>query len=437
MDTTSTTISDRDADALKPLAEAVARIAALPVQEQKRALWKRLNALRDVRPLVHICQEPWREFAGREYNLRCAGQLARQVEEQLHQKLWRWRHAPADDVVEPEVWTPAVCAETPWGLPLRPRTPDGAVEYPPLIRSPDDVARIAMPEIRYDPAATGAKAHAIARACGGMIRAQPVVSLAPALWDLLVQWYGTTELMQDLVENPALVHAAARRCTDMILHRMRQFEDQEALCLNNRGGAGSGGLAYTDELPQPDFEGRVRLRDLWGNQMAQIFVGVSPEMHEEFALRYEIEILQHFGLNCYGCCEPLHRKVHVVRKIPRLRRISMSPWVNWEEGAAAVGRDFVFSAKPNPAFLAAETWNPAPARDELTRVLAATRGLHVELVLKDIHTLRGDPARLVAWHRMAMELVDPPSPTPRRRGPRPPPLAGGRERRHDKPRTQE
>lgn len=401
-------ISPRDSEVLRSLAGQVAEIAALPVQEEKRRLWKQLNSLKSVRPLVHICQEPWREIDGTEYVLETEGDLARQLESQLRRRLWRWKNAPADDPVEAVVVVQALYEETPWGLPLPPRNPDVAIEYPSVIRSLDDVGKINMPTIRYDADATAAREEMISKACGGTLKVESWVFAMPALWDLLVQWYGTNELMLDLAENPELVHAAVRRCTDMILHRLRQWEEQGALGLNNRGhGAGSGGLAYTDELPQSDFSGKVRLRDLWGNQMAQIFVGVSPGMHEEFALRYEIEILSLFGLNCYGCCEPLHKKMDIVRKIPRLRRVSMSPWVDWEEGAAAVKQNFVYSAKPNPALLAADRWDPVPAREQLEEILRATRqhGCRLEIVLKDIHTLRQEPRRLVEWERMAMELI--------------------------------
>jgi hypothetical protein len=397
-----------DREVLRPLAEEVARLAARPADESKRREWKRLNALRPGRPLVHICQEPWREFP--DCAPRSQSRLGRELESQLRRKLWRAEHAPVDDPVEAEVWTMSVFQEEPWGLPLPQRSPDlalGAIEYHSLIRSEADVARIALPAIAYDAAATRAKIELIRDACGGLIAVNPHVPLAPAMWDLLVQWYGTNELMQDLAENPGLVHAAARRCTDMVLHRMNQWEDQGALVLNNAGqGAGSGGLGYTDELPSADFAGRVRLKDLWGNQMAQIFVGVSPRMHDEFALRYEIEILSRFGLNNYGCCEPLHHKVAILRKIPRLRRISMSPWVDWAASAEAVGTEYIYSAKPNPAYLAGEGDDLGPAREQLRRILAATRGLKVEVVLKDIHTLRGEPHRLAAWARMAMELVE-------------------------------
>ncbi|MGB2821892.1 MAG: hypothetical protein WBF17_12990, partial [Phycisphaerae bacterium] len=187
-----------------------------------------------------------------------------------------------------------------------------------------------------------------------------------------------------------------------------QYEALGVLSLNNGNNrVGSGGLGITDELPQADFDGRrVRMIDMWGNSAPQIFSEVSPEMHWEFALKYEMRILQRFGLNCYGCCEPYHKKIDILRRIPRLRRISMSPFVNVAEGAEAIGGDFIYSAKPNPAVLAANEWNPDRAREDLREILDATRGLHVEIIMKDIHTVRGEPRRLFEWSRIAMEMVE-------------------------------
>ena len=87
--------------------------------------------------------------------------------------------------------------------------------------------------------------------------------------------------------------------------------------------------------------------------MAQIFSSVSPGMHQEFELDYAVRWYARFGLVYYGCCEPLDGKMDIIRKIPHVRKISMSPWVDEEKGAERIGRDFVFSRKPSPAFLGA------------------------------------------------------------------------------------
>ena len=47
--------------------------------------------------------------------------------------------------------------------------------------------------------------------------------------------------------------------------------------------------------------------------------------------------------------EPLDIKMDILRRIPRLRKVSMSPWINLERAVKAVGQDSVFSFKPSPA----------------------------------------------------------------------------------------
>jgi hypothetical protein len=225
---------------------------------------------------------------------------------------------------------------------------------------------------------------------------------------VLITFYGIDEMMIDLIDRPELVHAAMDRMTTAILRRHQQYEELGLLGLNNRGDrVGTGGLGWTDELPADDFDGEhVRMIDCWGGNMAQIFSEVSPAMHEEFALNYELRVLEKFGLNYYGCCEPLHKKIGIVSKIPRLRKVSMSPFVDWRQGAEAVGDRYVYSAKPNPAVLATERWHPDQARADLREMLAATEGCHVEIIMKDVHTLRNEPQRLWEWADLAMDEVE-------------------------------
>ena len=45
-------MNEQDIRILRGLASRVAEIAALPVQAEKRDMWKRLKALRPVRPLA-------------------------------------------------------------------------------------------------------------------------------------------------------------------------------------------------------------------------------------------------------------------------------------------------------------------------------------------------------------------------------------------------
>ncbi|MHB0878748.1 MAG: hypothetical protein ACYC5O_22135, partial [Anaerolineae bacterium] len=341
----------------------------------------------------------------------CDDSLAREYEQTMRRLIYQWRHLPVDMVVDDFIVCPLVVHESGYGIAGEAEVPDhefGAKRYLSVIHDEKDVERIKAPEVAVDREATERHYAAIEEALRGVI---PVRIEGPrgfwfAPWDMLIQYWGIRELMEDMIDRPELVEYGISRTVDAHLARLDQYVAQDALALNNNNvRVGSGGLGFSDELPQPDFDGHVRPIDLWGTATAQIFSDVSPAMHERFALRHERRWLERFGLNCYGCCEPLHGKIAMLESIPRLRRLSMSPWVNVEAAAEAIGDRYIFSHKPNPAVVAAEDWSPEAAADALRRVLDRTRGCIVEVILKDISTVRGQPRRLWEWARVASEVT--------------------------------
>ena len=142
--------------------------------------------------------------------------------------------------------------------------------------------------------------------------------------------------------------------------------------------------------------------------MAQMFSTVSPAMFEEFEIDPCMPIFSRFGLVYDGCCEPLDRKMAQVRKIPNVRKVSMSPWVDEDLGAAEIGRAYVYSRKPNPALLAWPEFNTEAVREHLQASVdaCARHGCPLELILKDISTVQYEPQRLFEWARLAMEVVE-------------------------------
>ena len=149
-----------------------------------------------------------------------------------------------------------------------------------------------------------------------------------------------------------MVNAAVERMVDAWMVELDQFVEQNLLSLDcNNTRIGSGGYGYTWDLPGRSLRpvpGPCP-QNMWGCSNAQIFAEVSPEMHWEFALRHDLRWLERWGLVYYGCCEPLDRKIHLLRKIPNLRKISMSPWNNFERVIDEVRGDYVLSFKPSPA----------------------------------------------------------------------------------------
>lgn len=404
-----------DKDILRELGRQVAAIAALPVQQETIAAWKALNSLKPVRPMVMIDQIPWHEMdvAG-ELTLRCTDEFCRGLEWQLRSALYRWKHLPADYVVEAAVHLPKVIHSTGFGYDsqevtaaLDDRNNVVGHAYIDQLKTDADIEKIHAPELTLDEAAT-ARAEARAREIfDGMLDVR-MDGWTPwyAPWDIIVQWRNPEALLYDLADRPEFLLAIAQRLTAAHLTMLDRLEQQGLLGGPQPWIHCTG--AFTDELPAPGFNpARPRTRDLWTFGMSQIFSTVSPAMHEEFEMPYLAPWFERFGLAYYGCCEPLDTKIAMIRKLPHVRKVSMSSWVEVERGAAGLGRDFVFSRKPSPALLAGDDWNPAAVERDLRETLAACarHGCPVELILKDISTVRYQPQRLWEWAAIAQRLV--------------------------------
>ena len=176
---------------------------------------------------------------------------------------------------------------------------------------------------------------------------------------------------------------------------------------NNHAYVGSGGIGYTKELPRRAINGTgVTTSDMWCLTESQETVGVSPEQFEEFVFPYQLPLQERFGLNCYGCCEPLQSRWHVVKRIPRLRRVSVSPWADQRKMAEMLQGEYVYSRKPAPSMLAVPHIDEDAVRADIRETLDLTRGCVLELIMKDNHTLGHNPDNIVRWTAIAREEID-------------------------------
>jgi len=217
---------------------------------------------------------------------------------------------------------------------------------------------------------------------------------------------GVENALYTLIDRPDFMHRLVGRMTDGYLSMLDQLEEQGLLCEPQSVIHCTG--AYTDELPAPGYNPKKpRTKDIWMFGLAQMFATVSPGMFKEFEVEYTSRICERFGLVYYGCCDPLDRKMNEVRMIPNVRKVSMSPWADQERGAGEIGRDFVFSRKPNPAFVATDRLDVELIRKDLeaTRDICKKYGCPLEFILKDISTVRYHPENLFRWAEIAMEVA--------------------------------
>jgi hypothetical protein len=408
-------INIKDRNILRELARQVAEIAALPVQKETIALWKDLNRLKPVRGMVMIDQISWHEMdVDGELTQQTEDGFCRGFETQLRRTLYSWKHIRADMVVQPFVNVYKAIHGAGFGVGVIEETavsdPRNSVvghRYIDQFKTEDDIMKIQMPNISYDEDATKQteeKAHEIFDGILDVRVQGALPGFAP--WDSIVMWHGTNNMILDMLDRPSFMHKIISRLTDAYLSMLDQFEEKGLLGFDQDTIHCSG--AFTDELPAPGFNPQhPRAKDLWTSGMAQIFSTVSPAMHQEFEIDYAKRWFARFGLGYYGCCEPLDEKIDIIRNLPNVRKISMSPWVDVEKGAERIGRDFVFSRKPTPAFLAWDTWKPEAVEQDLreTQEKCNHYGCPFEFILKDISTVHYQPQRLWEWVDIAMRVV--------------------------------
>jgi hypothetical protein len=220
---------------------------------------------------------------------------------------------------------------------------------------------------------------------------------------------GLENLMLYMYDQPEPLHRLMAFLRDDHLAYAQWLEREGLLSLNNGNDyTGSGSRGFTTSLPQPDWrEGDpVRLKDLWVLSESQETVSISPGMFAEFIFPYQQELAQYFGLCYYGCCEPVNNRWNSLRQLRNLRSVSISPWCDEPFMAEALGDRYVYSRKPAPALISTGVFDEQRIREDLRQTLRTARGCHVELVMKDVHTLGGEATRLGRWVRIAREVIE-------------------------------
>ena len=225
----------------------------------------------------------------------------------------------------------------------------------------------------------------------------------------IIEFIGLENLMLAMYDCPEGLHRLMAFLRDDQLALIDWLERENLFTLNNENDyIGSGSMGYTRRLPQPDWTpGRpVRAKDLWVLSESQETVGVSPELFEEFVFKYQLPVIERFGSCYYGCCEPVHTRWHVLEKIPNLRRVSVSPWCDEALMAEYLGRKYVYSRKPNPTINSCERFDEELIRQDLCKTVSIAKGCSLELIMKDVHTLAGQPERLGRWVELAREACE-------------------------------
>lgn len=403
---------------LRALAQEYAELAARPENDEKRRLWRLHNDGRAERPMVVIDQIPWNEVDPEGFlTTRVREPWWQGVELWLRKSILQAKNFPADQVLTPYVQLPRCISGmgyAEYGIEIRretrksdPRGDVSASRFTNQLLEPEDVEKIQAPPVLCDREKEREIAQLADRVFEGILPWEWVgVGMHCGLWDFIAHWMGVEAIYVDLMDRPEFIHAIMEKTTR---ETIRKIDALNALgAFDVRSHVTHCSYTYSSELPQEDADPtRARSADTWTMGMAQLFTSVSPAITREFEIPYMQRIFKYFGGVYYGCCDRLDDRLELVEQLPNVKKISCSPWSDRDRFAERMDRKYIMSAKPNPALIAGESVDWELVRQDLQHTLDAAKrnGKRLELLLKDISTVRYDANRLRKWSELALGLV--------------------------------
>ena len=398
---------------LRELAKRYVEVCNKPEQRERRDLWRKHNSLIRTRPLLYVrWLAAWDEAP--ESKNRCQDPFYQQHETFLNQMLFQ--DAIGDDyIIEPWITQEATYITPPdglWGPKIEhipSPEPGGAWKFDPPLKKLEDIAKLVKPHHLIDEEATARNVARLQDALGDILEVN--VDRAPLyrMWHAdistdLAHLRGLEQMMWDMADHPDWLKALVAFMRDCILATHEQAEAAGDWHLSDHQNQA---MAYAEELPDPRANGpSVTRKKLWVFAASQETTEVSPGMWNDFILQYQLPIISQFGLSAYGCCEDLTRKIDMLRSVPNLRRIAVTPVADVRRCAEQIGTDYVLSWRPNPADVICCGFDEPRIRRIIGEGLAAARGCRVHVHLKDVETVEGEPDRLARWVRIVRDVAD-------------------------------
>ena len=271
-----------------------------------------------------------------------------------------------------------------------------------------DVAKLAKPAHSIDEAETERRLDRLGELVGDIltidVRRGPVLSgFGGDISTAVSALRGLDQLMLDMYESPEELHGLLSFMRDGVLDNQHAAETAGDYSLTTQHNQA---VAYARELEPPTANRHgVPRGQLWGFCAAQEYTLISPEFHERFLLDYQMPIMKNFGLIHYGCCEDLTRKIDMLRAIPNLRSIAVTPAANVEECARQIGGDYVMSVRPNPTDMVCSDRNVARIRSIVGEYPRMMDGQSFHIHLKDVENLHHEPNRLSEWVRIVRDVI--------------------------------
>jgi hypothetical protein len=423
-------ISVKDRDVIRGLAARWRELAALPVMAERKRLWKAVHDLRAVRPVILFETGSVEGFVA-DSEIVCEDPFLRSVEKTMRTTLRQAEELGDDLVVEPYYRLGWKMRFSDYGVSVEVRSATDseasiAYSFSFPIATPADIDKLKPRTIAVDREKTGRLKDTLEDVMGDILPVR-LGNYDPFAYEFdlgeygdlgfngnfffgltwqIYRFIGNRGLLYWVYDAPEAIH---RLMSYMLRDRLAVFEyfEREGLLAPNTDNqmAGPRSYGYVSDLPGPDAAGKVGLRDLWGWAESQEAANISPAMYQEFVLPYLARLSERFGLIYYGCCERVDdRLAMIIDAIPNLRSVSVSGWSNLAKTAELLGKNYVYSRKPTPAYLSGPNPNWDLLEKDMRDTYAAARDLNVEILFRDVYAIHGDRPRLRRWVDMTKAI---------------------------------
>jgi hypothetical protein len=411
-----------DIDILRRLAARKAEIAQLPENLERKRLWYEHDRGTGGRPMIlaeAFGQGMFEEIFPKDH-LKCEDGWARFVEGGLRFDIYQFEELKDDHVVEPYHNVPWSIHVSDYGVQVVEYDTDNSGKLAakkwgsPISDLDRDFHKLRPRTYSVDRQATASNKETFERLFGNILTVRIRGMFGGLPWSMgmtetAMKLHGLENLMLNTVAHPEGLHRLMAFLCDEHIAYAEWLEEEGLLTLNNENDyMGSGSMAYSRDLPRSgaDPDEPLKTKDIWVLVESQETVGIGPTQFEEVFFPYQQKIAEKFGKCYYGCCEPVHNRWHVLKRISNLARVSVSPWADQEFMAAELGTDVVYSRKPNPVQVSTMSFDEDAIRADLRKTVDIAGECRLEIVMKDVHTVNGDPRRLPRWVEIAREEVD-------------------------------
>ncbi|MGN0542545.1 MAG: hypothetical protein ACI4JG_03735 [Acutalibacteraceae bacterium] len=405
-------LSDRDR--LRALAAHQLEIANSPKNLERTELWKRHNAYKGERPVIHI---EVGTFANEVITpmLQCTDSTARGIEYQLIHNFINLEAFDDDMVVAPYFQTGYDTYFNLFGHVINEsiiKNDDGTEmghHFDHIIGDlADDFDKITSEsEFGVNKESTMKRVEMLNDIFGDIL---PVKLVSGCLYAVptqkVVHMMGMENMLYSIYDYPDEFKEMMNRIADSYTAYFKYLESENALLQNHAyENLAQGSLCFWDE---EEKQGQIKTTDLWGFLDSQETVGMSPEMFSEFIFPCYKRVAELFGRLSYGCCEPVSAFWDDIKTLPNLKKVSISPWCDEEYMAENLrGSGIIYHRKPSPNFLGVgATLDEDAFRKHIEKTVKTARGCKLEIAQRDVYTINHDINKVRRYVEIIRETID-------------------------------